>query len=205
MPRCPYAPHRLFSQGGACRRCGGDVRLYTAVQSLPIGLFNNARRLWEQHDPEAAAAVLAEALRLRPEFAEAHWLLAAIEAARGRRSEAHASLVEAARLGAAVDLSWVDVPRSDVLVAPEPLPDDVISLTSPPTEAAPPHLEGSSEMPPDATDIQAPVESTPAAVEAQNAQSAVHVGGWLGKLLSVFRPADVTTGEAGSSSSVLKE
>jgi hypothetical protein len=179
--------------------------LYSAVQVLPIGLFNGARRLWERNDPEAAAAVLVEVLRLRPEFAEAHWLMAAVEAARGRLSEAHASLAEAARLGAAVDLSWVDAPRPDALGALAPLPDDVISPAVPLTDVAPPQPEASSEIPPDATATQAPVGGKPAAVEPQNDPPPVRVGGWLGKLLSAFRPADVTTGESSKSSSVLKE
>lgn len=139
------------------------------------------------------------------EFAEAQWLMAAVEASRRRCSEARASLAEAARLGAAVDLSWVDVPRPDGLGALAPLPDDVISPAAPLIDVAPPQPEVSSEIPPDATAIQTPVESKPTAVETQNDPLAVRVAGWLGKLLSAFRPADVTTGESSNSSSVLKE
>jgi hypothetical protein len=118
MARCPYGPHRLAIQEGVCRRCAGDVRLYAAAQVLPARLYNSALRLRERGEPEAALAVLAEALRLRPEFAEAHWLTAALEAGRGRPDRARESLAQAARLGAPVDMAWLEAP----VPAPPALP-----------------------------------------------------------------------------------
>ena len=84
MARCPYAPHRLVvTTDGNCRRCSGDVRLYAALQAVPVILFNDARRMWDEKNMEGAAALLARAVELRPGFQEAHWLLAAVEFARG--------------------------------------------------------------------------------------------------------------------------
>ena len=63
MARCPYAPHRLvLSDQGSCGRCGGDVRLFAALRWLPELLFNDAHRLLEQGEGEAAAAVLQRVL-----------------------------------------------------------------------------------------------------------------------------------------------
>jgi len=140
MARCPYGPHRLVVQRGLCRRCNGDVQVLAAVQALPATLFNRARQLWEGNNAEAAAALLSEALRLRPEFAEAHWLMAAIEAGRGRMTEARARLEGAARLGAAVDLAWLDAPCPEAGSMPTPFPDDTV----------PPQSEKPDKLPPPA-------------------------------------------------------
>ena len=113
MARCPYGSHRLVLEHGSCRRCKGELHLLAAVRTVPISLFNRARRLWEEGNTEATAALLCEILRLRPEFAEAHWLMAAVEVQHGRFEEARVHLVEAARLGAAVDLAWIDDLRPD--------------------------------------------------------------------------------------------
>lgn len=217
MPRCPYAPHRLFSQGGVCRRCGGDVRLYAGVRILPGALFNSARRLWGQGDPEAAAAVLVEALRLRPEFPEAHWLMAAIETVRGRLSEARASLAEAARLGAAVDPSWLDAPRPNVIASPVLRPDDAATLQMmvtdevPPTALAPeggesPFLPLAPQiLVPGSTALQSAPESKPAVSECRDSQPATRGGALLRELRNVLKPRDRTPGESDGSAQGSKE
>jgi hypothetical protein len=116
MARCPYAPHRLvLGDRGSCGRCGGDVRLYAALRWLPELLFNDAHRLLEQGEAEAAAAVLQRVLGLRADFPEAHWLMAVVEHRRGRMEEARLSLERAHSLGAKVQISWLD---------PKPIPPD---------------------------------------------------------------------------------
>lgn len=109
MARCPYAPHRLsIGVGGYCRRCNGDVRLYAAVQALPVLLFNDARRLWNDQQYETAAALLDRAIGLRPAFAAAYWLLGVLEAKRGNIEKAREQLGKARELGAPADPAWVE-------------------------------------------------------------------------------------------------
>lgn len=116
MARCPYAPHRLvLGDQGSCGRCGRDVRLYAALRWLPELLFNDAHRLLEQGEGEAAAAVLQRVLGLRADFPEAHWLMAVVDHRRGCMEEARLSLERAHSLGAKVQMSWLD---------PKPIPPD---------------------------------------------------------------------------------
>jgi hypothetical protein len=131
MARCPYAPHRLVvTIGGSCRRCNEDVRLYAALQAVPVLLFNDARRMWDEKNMEGAAALLARAVELRPGFQEAHWLLAAVESARGRGELARMHLVRAGELGAETDLGWLNPS-----VATEPAPP--AALDPEPAESEP--------------------------------------------------------------------
>ncbi len=111
MPVCPYGTHRLVLEGaGSCRHCGGDLRLYAALCDLPAALYNQARRLWDEGQPAAAAGWLQAALALRDDLAEAHWLLGAVEDRLGRPQSAHRHLARAQELGAPADPAWVDVP-----------------------------------------------------------------------------------------------
>jgi tetratricopeptide (TPR) repeat protein len=104
MPACPYAPHRLaLGEDLHCRHCGGDLRLYAALQGLPIVFYNRARTLWDQASFEEARGWLAAALALRPDLREAHWLLGAVEATLGREEPALRHLRRARELGAEID------------------------------------------------------------------------------------------------------
>lgn len=104
MPACPYAPHRLaLGEDLHCRHCGGDLRLYAALQGLPTVFYNQARTLWHQAAFEEARGWLAAALALRPDLREAHWLLGAVEATLGRAEPAQRHLRRARELGAEID------------------------------------------------------------------------------------------------------
>ncbi len=71
MPACPYGPHRMtLAADLSCRRCGGDLRLYAALRDLPVAFYNQARRLWDEDDLEAAAGWLHAALAAREELAK---------------------------------------------------------------------------------------------------------------------------------------
>ena len=108
MLRCPYGPHRLIlKEGTSACRCGGDLAAWVAACDLPIWLYNRSRRLWEDGCLPAAAAGLGIVLELRPELAEAHWLLAAIAARQGEPDRARFHLARAEELGAPVDLEWL--------------------------------------------------------------------------------------------------
>lgn len=109
MARCPFGPHRLYLQPDhTCKRCGAELTLYAQLRELPIALYNAGRRLWDRGRLEEASGRLHAALALRPELAEAHWLLAAIAAARGTPQLAVGHLRQAQQLGAAVDATWFE-------------------------------------------------------------------------------------------------
>lgn len=113
MPACPYGPHRLALAAGArCRHCGGDLTLYAAVKELPALLYNQALERWRRSGAAAAAPPLHAALALRDELPQAHWLMAAVEAAQGRTQAARRHLARARELGAEVDLDWLPAPES---------------------------------------------------------------------------------------------
>lgn len=109
MARCLHAPHRLIlANQGFCGRCGGDVSVYPALRWMPELLYNDAHRLMEQGEREAAAALLQRVLALRADFPEALWLVAVIEAQKGPMSEARLSLERVRSLGAKVEMAWLD-------------------------------------------------------------------------------------------------
>jgi tetratricopeptide (TPR) repeat protein len=119
MPACPYGAHRLvLDEGLRCRHCGEDLRLFAALRDLPVTLYNEARRLWEMSELSEAAAWLHAALELREDFAEAHWLLAAVEARLGRPEPARSRLVRAHELGADVDPEWIPLALREEVEAP---------------------------------------------------------------------------------------
>lgn len=119
MPACPYGPHRLvLDERLRCRHCGEDLRLYAALRDLPVSLYNEARRLWETSELDAAAAWLHAALELREDFPEAHWLLAAVEARLGRPESARNRLARARELGAEVDPDWIPLPWREEVETP---------------------------------------------------------------------------------------
>lgn len=111
MARCPFGSHRLILQDDfTCKRCGEDFRLYAAVRGLPVMSYNEARRLWDLSRPEEAARWLGLALRLKADFAEAHWLLGVVEAQQGRPERARQHLRRAQELGARADPEWIGEP-----------------------------------------------------------------------------------------------
>lgn len=120
MARCPYGQHRiLLSEGCTCKRCGGDLRLYAAARELPVAWYNEARRLWDSADWEEAGACLHAALKLRPDFLEALWLLGMVESRRGRAEQARDYLGRARDLGASVDPDWITVrPNAPTTASP---------------------------------------------------------------------------------------
>jgi len=75
---------------------------------MPELLYNDAHRLMEQGEREAAAALLQRVLALRADFPEALWLVAVIEAQKGPMSEARLSLERVRSLGAKVEMAWLD-------------------------------------------------------------------------------------------------
>jgi hypothetical protein len=80
MAKCPYAAHRLvLTSAGYCQRCAGDLRLYAAIRWLPEILFNDAHRLAQAGDHNAALLLLTRAMSLRSDFTEARILAAFIE------------------------------------------------------------------------------------------------------------------------------
>jgi tetratricopeptide (TPR) repeat protein len=114
MPACPYGSHRLvLDEHLRCRHCGEDLRLYAALRDLPVTFYNEARRLWEASELWAAEAWLHAALELREDFAEAHWLLAAVEDGLGRPETARSRLARARDLGADVDPEWIPLPSQE--------------------------------------------------------------------------------------------
>jgi tetratricopeptide (TPR) repeat protein len=133
MARCPYDAHRLKdTAGGVCGRCGGDVRLYAALRWLPELLFNNAHRLLEEGQVEAAAALLQRVFELRTDFPDAYWLMAVIEARRGQRETARQLLEVALEQGAKVDPAWLDAPAVALSrPEPEPVPELLPSASIP--------------------------------------------------------------------------
>ncbi len=111
MARCPFGSHRLvLADDFTCKRCGEDLRLYSAVSDLPLTCYNEARRLWDVEEWEEAVMWLHAALRLRADFAEAYWLLGVIEAKRGRPQSAGQYLARARELGAEADPDWAREP-----------------------------------------------------------------------------------------------
>jgi hypothetical protein len=77
------------------------------MRDLPVVFYNEARRLWDSADYDTAATWLQAALKLRADFAEAHWLLGVVEATQGRLKNAKYHLSYAQDLGADVDPDWV--------------------------------------------------------------------------------------------------
>ncbi|HWP43454.1 MAG TPA: hypothetical protein VNO14_09490 [Blastocatellia bacterium] len=121
MARCPLGPHKLsLGKGMECNRCGGDLRFYVAVRDLPLSYYNEARRLWDRSELEEAAAWLHAAIKLRPGLAEAHWLLGAIEAKRGRPETARRCLQKAQELGAKIGDSLLALDRFECIASQEP-------------------------------------------------------------------------------------
>lgn len=87
MPRCPYGPHVLaLNADGRCKNCDGDLQLYAALRWLPMVLYNDALRLAEMQQDEAAEVLLQRVIALRPEFKEAMELIACIESRRPGRA-----------------------------------------------------------------------------------------------------------------------
>jgi hypothetical protein len=108
MARCPYGSHRLLiADELTCKRCGGDVRLHTAVRDLPVAFYNEARRLWDDGEIQGAEVWLQAALKLKPNSPETLWLLGMVEAGMGRTDRSIAHLMQARELGANVKLDLI--------------------------------------------------------------------------------------------------
>jgi tetratricopeptide (TPR) repeat protein len=104
MPRCIYGPHRLIvGSDGYCQRCGEDLRLYAALEQLPVTFYNRGRALWDQSEFAAARATLEAALTVREEFPEAHWLIGMVHAKLGNAEAAGKHLTNAFVQGAPLD------------------------------------------------------------------------------------------------------
>jgi nucleoid-associated protein YgaU len=121
MARCPYGQHRiLLAEDCTCKRCGGDLRLYAAARELPVQWYNEARQLWDTADWAEAGACLHAALKLRPDFPEALWLLGLIEGRQGLTAQARQHLSRAHELGANADPDWL---TTQVATTDAPAPD----------------------------------------------------------------------------------
>lgn len=82
--------------------------MHTAVRDLPVAFYNEARRLWgDDGEAHGADGWLRAALKLRPDFPEALWLLGMIEAGMGRTDRSIAHLMRARDLGADVNLDLI--------------------------------------------------------------------------------------------------
>jgi hypothetical protein len=130
MPVCPFGTHRLrLGDTARCRQCGGDLSAYAALRTGAIRLYNEARRRWDANDEAGAAALLAVALDLDDDVAEAHWLLGLVHLRNGQTDDARACLERAHDLGAAVDVASMLEPAAVASSdAPSP-PDDAGIVT----------------------------------------------------------------------------
>jgi tetratricopeptide (TPR) repeat protein len=102
----PHNPRAQMNLAGEQRRFvpefGDDV----------TGLYNQARRLERQGDLAAAAERYQRALELKPDFAEAHNNLGALQARRGELADAIAHLREALRLRPDSDVAQQNLERA---------------------------------------------------------------------------------------------
>jgi hypothetical protein len=65
MPACPYGNHRLvIGSNAACERRGNDLRVYAALEQMPLAFYNRVRRQWDAGDL-AGGDFLANGLRYR--------------------------------------------------------------------------------------------------------------------------------------------
>lgn len=136
MPTCPFLPsHRMVLDAvGTCQRCGNVLPLLAELQALPVRYFNRARRLWETPDWSQGSVWLTAAVHLRPDFAEAYWLLAAIAARHGQAEMAAHHLNVARKLRAPVDLAWLETtleaPAAPAGEVPSSAPAKAVSAPS---------------------------------------------------------------------------
>jgi tetratricopeptide (TPR) repeat protein len=186
MARCPYEPHRLkLANGGVCGNCGRDVRLYAALRWLPEILYNDALRLLEQGETDAAEALLLRVFALRADFPEAHWLMAVVEHSRGRLLEARRSLECALSLGAKVDMAWLaqePTPSAEPGPSAKEDPAAVGSIAEEsPDVSASAETEAQDALPLPA--IEEPHAATAPTAEAASADPRKD-GGWVAHLFS---------------------
>jgi len=126
MPRCIYGPHRLLvGSDGYCQRCGEDLRLYGALEQLPVTFYNRGRALWDEENWSGALAWLEAALLMRNEFPEAHWLLGLVHAKLGSRESARTHLTAAFLQGAPLDQDEIrELLQSIETARPDPSTDE---------------------------------------------------------------------------------
>lgn len=105
MPACPFGNHRLnLDSKSCCRICGNSVPVFAELCRIPISFFNTARSLFDEDQLNEAAVWLAAALRLDDSFAEAWWLLGAVQMRLDESDAARNSLSRAVAAGAPLDI-----------------------------------------------------------------------------------------------------
>jgi hypothetical protein len=112
MPACPYGNHRLvIGSNAACERRGNDLRVYAALEQMPLAFYNRARRLWDAGDLRGRLpGYRPRCISVGRSLPEAYWLLAAIESKKGNLDRGRHYLTVAKQLRAPADPEWLDSP-----------------------------------------------------------------------------------------------